>query len=326
MDNKLKVILNKGNTMTPIDELDSIEFESLSEQERERLNQMLPRYTVAEPTTRQTAMLIDKLMPLLDTDQAELPRFTDQTSSSVQPRFADQLHHDRVALSQSLSARFVRTVMPQIVLLSGWFWAGSLLAVIISVMFMRIFEQFELLTSSNPIIMMAPLLSLVAIIYACRSYGTSMFELERSFPLSPAKWITSKITVVLCYYIALFVLASFIFTWHNDRAIVPFTISWLVPLCLYSSVTLALLLRLGNVTTAFTMTGLWLAQIIGSEKLGPLFLLGDSEYTYWAFSKIIGALVSLLALAYILFHLRKKDTWSVQNHNLKNILPSGGKS
>lgn len=291
MDDRLAKILNELETELPEGENGPIE--RFTAQEKSRLEALLPRYTTAEPTAQQTAALIGKLLPRLAHGDAP-----------IASRFADRLAPpgEHAALSG-----FVRTIMPQLRLLSIWFWLGSIAAIALSLLFMHPLARHGLLPDSNPVVLLAPLLSLVAVAYACRSYGTPLYELELSFPITPGQWLTGKIASVLIAYIMLFSGASVMMNWNDPSGLIPFTISWLVPLCLYSMMTLALMFRLGAIGASFLMLLLWLAQFALGDRLGRFYLLGDADYRYWAASKAIGALLALLAAAYVAYRIRREN-------------------
>ncbi len=264
------------------------EYEPWTYEERQRLTALLPRYTVASPTRRQTAALIDRVLPLLDDG----------------PVVADQ--GDRQ--SGGKLATGARWLIPQFQLLSVWFWVGSVMAIGISLLCIEPFAALDLPVHTNPVVLAAPLLSLVAVAYACRSYGTPMYELELSFPSTPAQWVMGKISSVLAGYIVLFSVASLITTWNDLSLILPFTVSWLVPLCLYSVLTVLLLMRVGVTGATIVMILLWLSQALLRERLGMFYWLGDWNAPYFASSKAMGGMLTLLAVVYMAYRLRRSST------------------
>ncbi|WP_256760720.1 hypothetical protein [Cohnella sp. WQ 127256] len=299
MDEKLRKILNE---LADEDREGSDDEGSTTSQSFIRLGELMPRFTAPEPTSLHTTALIDKLLPLLDNKHVDV----EQGVNARTPRFAEVMDREGRGHSGTTVSRLFRLMMPQLLILSPWFWVGSLLAVGISLMLMLSPQQpFGFAGSTNPIVLMAPLLSLLGISYSCRSYGTPMFELEMSFPLTPSQWLTGKIAMILCCYLILFALASGVLAWNEGIAIIPFTISWLIPLCLYSLLTLALMLRFGTLTATFTMVGFWLMQFIFGEGMGAFYFLGDTSFEQWLSSKVVGAIVSVVVAAYVIFRLRR---------------------
>jgi len=306
MDDKLAKILGELQSENPDDQ--NGEYEPLNATELSRLESLLPRYTTAIPTNQQTAALINNILPLLGHESS--------VNSTSAPRFAELA--DR-ASERNLHAGYACRLLPQLQLLSIWFWIGSIAVVCLTLLFMMQLAPSEMIAHTNPVVLLAPLLSLIAVAYACRSYGTPMYELELSYPITPAQWLTGKIASVLIAYIALFSGVSLITEWNDLSTIIPFTISWLVPLFLYCALTLALLLRLGTIGATFCMALLWLTQIWLGEKLGRFYWLGDTSFRYWASSKALGAAFTLIAFLYIIYRLRR-EAGSVS----RNSSSSGG--
>jgi|GEM_PF-3076311 len=271
-------------------------YEPWTSEEQQRLAVLLPRYTVASPTRQMTAALIDRVLPLLDdASEAEKELFDRQVAAVNQK--------DRVP-EERPTAGYWRVFIPQLQLLSVWFWIGSILAIGISILGMEPFAALALPLHTNPVVLTAPLLSLGAVAYACRSYGTPMYELELSFPLSPAQWVMGRVAAILACYIMLFSVASLVLTWDDPAQILPFTASWLVPLCLYSAATVVLLMRWGTMGATVVMLLLWLGQTLLRERLGPFFWLGDLSSPHFVSGKTTGSLLTLLAVIYLVYRLR----------------------
>lgn len=252
------------------------------EEELARLSTLLPRYNVAHPTAAQTSALLARMHAMLPV-QAE-------------PRFAEQL--------AEAAAMPLRRSLQTMERLSLWFWLSAIAAVGISMLFIKPFAQAGLFVSTNPVLLLAPLLMFLSIAYACRTYGTPVYELELSLPVTPAQWMMRKLVFVLAAHIVLFSVASLALTWNDLSALLPFTISWLVPLCLYSALLLTLMIHLGTMPASILMSLLWLVQVIAGDHLGYLYWLGDQHYAYWAQSKLLGMLLTLLASMYIGWRLK----------------------
>jgi len=302
MDEKLKRIL---------EELESELGEEPGGEEAgyHRLGELLPRYTESEPTARQTSALIERLMPLLNGPDAD--------PAPTRPRFAEVMEAEQAkerasgVRRDSLADRLLQVVQPQLLLLSVWFWIGSIAIVIVSLALMLGQEQpLGALRSSNPLVLLAPLLSLLGIAYSCRSYGTPTYELELSFPITPAQWLTAKIAAIFVGYVVLFAAAGCVLYWNDGVPLLAFTISWLVPLALYGSLTLALLLKFGPFNAAGAMLLFWTAQLAGGTKLGAFYFLADASYEHWQASKLAGGIAALLAAAYVVLRLRKEKARS----------------
>lgn len=322
------------------------EAEAVTETDIERLSRHLPRYTVAEPTLRESRALLERLRPLLRENRlshasdeeaactgpqaissaspapiktgfaSERPpadRTADESKTDAQARFADRLREADDA-RRSAFGTIIRYAAVHAKSFPRMFWALSASAVFLIVLAhigIAPFAIYGALESAalhtNVLIVLVPLLAGLSVSYACRSFGTPMFELELSFPMTPLQWLLGRFTVIVFYQAGLALAASFVLTqgWLSD-SLPAFVISWLVPLGLYCAGTLALTLRFGTWYGTLLMASLWIGQLPLQKHLGPLYFVSDTNHPHWAASKILALLITLLLAADAVRQLRKQ--------------------
>lgn len=301
--------MNKRKIQIVIDELNE---STMSHEELLLLNNKLPRYTATEPSVHDTRVLIERLRPHMQHDLK-------QTSNLINPvtRFSELLQQ-RAENDLRGWRRIKQYLLPQAQLLAWPFWLISALVVLLGTMLFVLFgvDIAELFNSyqwhTHPLILLIPLLTGFSLSYSLRSYGTPMYELELSFPITPAQWLLSKLTVIVIYDIVLATAASFIFysiapasSGTPSYSLLPFIVSWLVPLCLYCAGSVACMLRFGTLKGSLVMAATWFIQMLMMSKLGVLYFLSDPSYEQWQESKWLALLLTLVFTGDVLIYLRK---------------------
>jgi len=290
--------------------------DALTETDIELLARHLPRYTAAEPTLRESRALADRIRPLLR-DGASLLAPEDEAAASRGPaapaRFADRLRETEDVRRSAFGA-IIRYAAAHARSFSRMFWAVSTLAVLLSVL-VHIGIAPAVLSGvpgvgephTNILIVLVPLIAGLSLSWSLRSYGTPMFELELSFPMTPAQWLLGRLSVIVLYQAGLTLAAGFVLTrgWLNESFPV-LMISLLAPLGLYCAGTLALTLRFGPLYGTLIMASLWIAQLPLQRHLGPLYFVSDMHHPRWAESKALALLASLLLAADAIRQIRRQ--------------------
>jgi hypothetical protein len=184
-----------------------------------------------------------------------------------------------------------------------------MLFVLFGVDFAQMFSSFHWHT--HPLILLIPLLTGFSLSYSFRSYGTPMYELELSFPITPAQWLLSRLTIIVLYDIVLATAASFIFysiapaSSAASYSLFPFIVSWLVPLCLYCAGSVACMLRFGTLIGSLLMATIWFIQMLMMSQLGLFYFLSDPSYGQWQESKWLALLLTLVFASDVMVYLRK---------------------
>jgi hypothetical protein len=284
----------------------------MSDEEIQLLAQKLPRYTAIEPSVHETKEFIVRLRPHIQHDIT----LSSLTLPTAAIRFSEILEQ-REGSRLSGWLRIKPYLLPQTQLLAWSFWLisallvllGSILFVLFGASFTEMFTSFQWHT--HPLILLIPLLTGFSLSYSFRSYGTPMYELELSFPITPAQWLLSKLTIIVLYDIVLGTAASFIFYSITPAAslvtynLFPFIVSWLVPLCLYCAGSVVCMLRFGTLIGSLVMAAVWFIQLFMMNQLGPFYFLSDPSYGQWQESKWIALLITFIFASDVIVYLRK---------------------
>jgi len=306
--------------------------DAVAEADLELLSRHLPRFTVAEPTLDDSRKLVDRLRPILrergrlrvdgeaTADARMAPRIA---AAPPEARFADRLRAAADDRRPSFGA-VIRSAAAHSRSMPRMFWVLSALAVLLGVLMQTgivpavspaAVGGFE--PRTNVLIVLVPLAAGLGLSWSLRSYGTPMFELELSFPMTPAQWLLGRLAVTALYQAGLALAASFVLTrgWL-DESLPVLVISWLAPLGLYCAGTLALTLRFGTLYGTLIMAALWLAQLPLQEHLGPLYFVGDARHPHWAESKLAALIAALLCAADAVRQFRRLSAG-------RSVLPRG---
>lgn len=186
---------------------------------------------------------------------------------------------------------------PQIKLLSRSFLLMSLL-----IMLLGGWMSVNIVSDTlHPLLFASPLLAALSVCFLFRSYGTPMFQLEMTFPLSPIQIIFGRLTIIVGYNMLLTFMVLLIFGGASasiqlSSFIVNFMLSWLIPLGLCSFIALAVMLHFGVVVGLVASLTFWTFQLFMGTKLGPLFFFSHSNQLFWMESKIAGLLIIIALL------------------------------
>lgn len=232
-----------------------------------------------------------------------------ESKDEAQARFSDRLR-EAAGARHSAFGTIIRYAAVHAKSFPWMFWGLSAFAVFLGVLASPVATSGVLggeELHTNVLIVLVPLLAGLSVSYSFRSFGTPMFELELSFPMTPMQWLLGRLTVIVFYQAGLALAASFVLNreWLNE-SLPAFVISWLVPLGLYCAGTLALTLRFGTWYGTLIMAALWIGQIPLQQHVGPLYFISDSNHPHWAASKIIALLLTLLLAADVIRQFRKQ--------------------
>jgi len=237
----------------------------------------LERYTVPTPATKETA------------DFASL--LGKRWESERKPTFVETMRK---------SARVLLIIQPHLNLFKGAFWFASLCIAALGLLLDR-FAADE--SAVQPFLFTAPLLAALSVCFAFRSYGTPMFQLEMSMPLSPVQLIFGRLTLVVVYDIAIALLFSIPIA--GNQGFAAFIFSWLVPLGVTSFTALAVMLYSGLYAGLISSLALWMVQLVMNKHLGILYLFSKNTNALWLQSKIAGCLIIVLLFAVLWNKIRK---------------------
>lgn len=238
----------------------------------------LERYTVASPTDEQTEQLIQTIMPI----------------------FREQRREQKT----HLWSRFISLLMQQMPLFSWMFWVTSTAVIALGALLVPLIKHADI----NPFLMLIPLVSGFGILYALRSYRTPMGELEATFPVSPVEIVIGRLSIVVLYQIGFALFASLcLFAFDLTDSLFLFIISWLVPLCFSTMLTLVAMLKLGPLAGAGITLVVWGMQMVLGKLLGPFHLLSDIHSPYFSLSRLLGTVLTVALCLYVVRLLLTHD-------------------
>jgi len=268
-----------------------------------KLKDQLSRFTVPEPDHSARIQLIERMKAELSIEKGSL-------------------QYD----APLLNGGFIKLFVTQLNMFSIQYWIGLLLIYALGMLILLVWpgqfvtaeqalNNFPLADGVHPFIPFLPLLSAAGMIYALRAVGTPMFELELSLPSSFAHIMFSRLFIVASSNIVIGLAASYPLATAFDLAVIPFVISWLVPLLLYCSLSLLALIRMGIWGGSIFAVTMWLIPFSFRENLGQFNILSQPGDSYWVQSKLLALALTIIAG---LLTMRQ-----LQQHR-KTIVNSGG--
>jgi hypothetical protein len=274
-------------------ELSDIAGDELSNEDARFVSERLFRYTISTPTTEETALLATKLSIQWDLEMNGFGK-----AKQIMEKGTMIVGNPSVA--ERMGSLFTG-IHAQIRLFSLSFWLSSAFLAVLGA-WLGAYSTSEDL---QPLIFTAPLLAAIGLFLAFRSYGTPMYELEMTFPISPMQAVFGRLILLIVYDTVITFAASLLFpeAW-GAASLAKFTFSWLVPLGITCFLTLAVMLSFGLAAGSAASIGLWTLQLLLNRNLGPFYLYSDVDYVYWWESKMIGLMFLLAAFLFVLCKLK----------------------
>lgn len=237
----------------------------------ERMLTRLDRFAVPEPGPAETEALIARLRPLMP-----------QPAQASSPRFRD------VALAPP-RASMLRALLPQVRLFRPVWWAGSLGAVLLSLLLAG-----PLSAEGIPLSALAPLLIIAGIAYGFASLRGAALELEISCPVTPAQAALGRMLVVLSYCLALGAATALAY----QGPVVPLFLSWCAGLSFFAGLVLLLTLVTGTSGAIALSLLVWATQLSLRKHWTTLF--ADPGAPGWAPVQVAALALGVVMLAYAL--------------------------
>lgn len=219
--------------------------EKLSEAETHDLEltvDQLNRYTVAAPTKDDTAVLLRSIKQNLATaeDTARLRRQLERPSG-------------RQAVG------LLSLIRPQISLLGKPFWLASVLVCCLGLLFTSAIGDMQMV----PLVMAAPLLAAVSIVFAFQSGDERVLELENSVPLSWQQLVFGRLSIVLAVdCLSLGCISLLAVRLMPELSLGLLLLSWFAPLLLWASLAFGLSLRYGSLVGLLVACAAWGLQVV----------------------------------------------------------------
>lgn len=251
--------------------------------EEAELRQFLERYTIEEPTAGDTAQFAAGLLRHWDTAEG----------TSVAPASA---------ATAGKPLRLLQVIQSQLKLFQWPFWLASAFILVLGVL-----VEFAAGSESavQPFIFTAPLLAALGVCFAFRSYGTPMFRLEMSLPVTPMLLIFGRLTIIVAYHSIIGVFLSLLLAGGAGSGIAAYVLSWLVPLGAASLLALIVMLYAGLYPGILVSVLIWSIQLWGNKHLGMFYLFSAESSGYWLESKLLGVLLILLLTGLLWLRIRR---------------------
>lgn len=253
-----------------------------SEKEIEHFAQLLSLYSAPEITGSATERFLADLLPALSPDKSS---------------------------AHSLSW-ISKVIVMQIRFFPLTFWLGAAFFVLLGLLITPHFRPGEI----NLMIAVIPWLGSLSIFFGLGQSRGTWGELESFTPL-PAHLLAMGRTFAALGADMLVALAAtgLAVFWGLDTSIWEFTVSWLVPLLLSTSLAFLLVLLFGTQKALAMSTIFWGIQVIAHQRMGIFSFLSFPGDPFWAINKSLGLLFAGFCLAAAYFYL-KSPYYQEQQH------------
>lgn len=261
------------------DELEGEQCQDFTIKELEQVTTKLSRYTIESPPLDETQQLATKLT-----------QHWQQLNSGDAPDTVQKVHVQASSTPPTIM-RVLQFLRPQLLIFTLPMWAGIILLLMASAWLGLYTDPFI----ANPLAYIAPLLAALCICFGFRSFGTPMFELEMSLPLSPIQFVLARLTLISGVISLVTLVASLMFGGiASVQQLALLTLSWLIPLGLFSFMALAVMLYFGLYAGIGVTIVFWVVQMTVEHQLGPFYLFHTELSQYWLQSKLIACLAMVL--------------------------------
>lgn len=216
------------------------------------------------PTALQTQALCKRLGQVLEQTEPALG-------------FREQILAQRRSLRQPkgwvlhMANQLLLVVKPQVHLFGWAYWLSTALVMSLGFLFLP-GENRPVLV---PLFLVAPLLAVLGVALAFRSYSYGVAEWERGCPISPTQLLLARIFLVVFYDIVLgTVVSCSLYQRGIGDSLALLILAWLAPLLTLAGITLLATIRWGTLTATNVGLVLWLIFAFGSRGGGNLLYLG----------------------------------------------------
>lgn len=226
----------------------------------------LERYTVDMPSSSETDRLLQKLwdrelpgeMPPAAGKPAELAMESAESGWSKQEQAAiiedpySWYREPDPADIWERMLRTLRTVRSQTRLLSWPYWLVSAVVILMG----GWFGFFSGGQGGNPLALVAPVLAVISVCAAFRTFGSPMLELELTLPVTPAQLVYGRLLLILGYN-TIAALAVSPMAASGREELGGFILGWLFPLAVTCMVALAAVLYVHPYGAAGLSLAVW---------------------------------------------------------------------
>lgn len=266
----------RSNGILRNDDIRSAETRHNSEEMK--LGRILGRYTIEAPTTADTAQFAAGLLRHWDAAEEPSP-----------------------AAGTGKPFHMLQMIQAQLKLFRWSFWLASA-AILVLGLLVEVAAGSE--SAVRPFIFTAPLLAALGVCFAFRSYGTPMFRLEMSLPVTPMLLIFGRLTIIVAYNSLLGICLSLLLAGGAGSGIGAYVFSWLVPLGVTCLSALIVMLHAGLNAGIFMSVLVWSVQLWLNKHLGMFYIFSSETSGYWMESKVIGVLLIVLLSGLLWLRIR----------------------
>lgn len=279
----------------PLDDSDvnqEINLAELTPAEIEQLNQTITKlasFTISKPSQVSTDNLVQSL-------KQYLPHTKNQFDTPIEVS----------AITQRVIG-LLQLLRPQISIFAAPFWFISALTMVLGVYLnTQTMNQSEFI----PLLMIAPLVIALGIVYAFRNVDERIVELEKTAALSWIQLVLARMVIILGYNNIIVLFLSLII--HFSLPQLPLfnlLISWFAPLALWSSIALAGTLKFGQWYGVGGSLAIWAFQFVLYTPF-PQFSLFTIAVTTWEITfRIIILVIAVLLTGYTILTSQNKNDW-----------------
>jgi hypothetical protein len=152
--------------------------------------------------------------------------------------------------------------------------------------------------ATQPLVIIVPAVAALSVFGAFRSYGTPMFRLEMSMPISPAQLVYGRLLLIVGYDVLLALAASLLMG-ASMKELGLHIINWLMPLGISSMAALAAMLYMKLSGAIVTSLLVWSLQLILNDRLGMFYWFGSYQEADWTMSKLVGGLFIIVLAGFV---------------------------
>jgi len=193
----------------------------------------------------------------------------------------------------------------QLHFLGPWFWIASVLLLLLGFLVSPVFKA----GTSTMLIIMLPLTAILSVVYALRTLGSGVREVEASCPTSIVEMLAGLVVALVCFDGFLGLIATVGIALAHWTPFWALLAAWLSPLLLLVGISFPLVLRWGTLPAIVVGGGPWvvlasIAVLFPDLALGQ-FLLGVQTSLSLIMHLVVVGLGTLLLLLLFL----RGSTW-----------------
>lgn len=221
----------------------------------------LERYTVDMPTSTDSALLLLRLRSRMN-EAPDGERFAELSPPKHEEEYGGRRMLEELpeVLEEGPARRMVRLmrlVRSQTRMLGWPFWLVSAFLVLLGG-WLGFYGNYP---ADNPLAVVVPALAALSVCAAFRSFGTPMFELEMTMPVTPSQLVYGRLILIIGYDMLIALMATPIAA-YGGRAAGVLVAGWLLPLALVSMSALAAVLYVNAFAAAGISMGVWFVYLL----------------------------------------------------------------